>query len=494
MIVWMGPKKFRVVSRAISRTSPPARAFSISRKQLDRLLPGRPLGLAAEQVFLGDHLQHRADVLRHAAVDQHEAVADQLPGPRRDLLLRIDMMVGQQAAEADAVFRIAGLGRAAFDHLHARPDAAGILPSAAGTAQPFAQDRPRGDQLSFRFAERAGERARLAGRPHADGDDGCQQVRRDGQAGTLGDVVHLADDFQPQPRSDQLGQHVGQRLAGAFQPGRNDAGGDHGRLEQPEIVLGEIEDVGQGGDVGLALQVDARQAEHRLVDDAEPGLDRRLRLGVAAADAQVDRDVQHACPLGKIHAQEEDVAPAAVREVHADRRPLDEDRKGLLRRRRGVSVPGGSPADGRPDGPCETSTGCRGPSGRCGGPGRPGFESPGPGRRRPGRWRWRRWGRAALRPRGSHRSLLRNAGPRGACSLRTAPGPWRYPLRVAAVWRAGDSDKWRPERTWPAPARIGSRSGGERHPAPGPPRPVRPRRPCGRNHPATDRERSGRWS
>ena len=277
-------------------------------------------------------------------MDQHEALADQLPRLGRDLLLRVDMMVGQQAAQADAVFRVAGLGRAAFDDFHARPDAAGVLPSAARSAQPFAQDGPRGDQLAFRFGEAARQRLRLAGGPHAGGDDGRQEVRGDGQAGALGDVVHLARDFQSQPRADELGQHVGQRLARAFQPGRNDAGGDHGRLEEPQVVLGEVEDVGQGGDVGLALQVDACEAEDGLIDDAEPGLDGRLRLGVAATDAQVDRDVEHAGPLGKIHAQKEDVAPAAVREVHADRGPFDEDGEGVFRS--GAASQGGADFQG----------------------------------------------------------------------------------------------------------------------------------------------------
>ena len=64
---------------------------------------------------------------------------------------------------------------------------------------------------SFRSASLSGpvSDCDLAGGPHAGGDDRRQQVGGDGQPRALGDVVHLADDLQPQPRADQPGQHVG---------------------------------------------------------------------------------------------------------------------------------------------------------------------------------------------------------------------------------------------------------------------------------------------
>ena len=128
-------------------------------------------------------------------------------------------------------------------------------------------------------------------------------------------------------------------MARSFQSGRYYAGGDYGGLEQAKVILGEVEDIGQGGDVGLAFQVDARQPENGLVDNAEPGLDRRLRptrstgCPVAAANRQVNGYIEYAGPLGKVHAKKENVAPTAVREVHADGRPLDEDGERLVRRR-----------------------------------------------------------------------------------------------------------------------------------------------------------------
>ena len=51
MIVWIGPKKFRVVAAPSSRTSPRRKAASIDRMTAHRLLPGRPFGLRASRYF-----------------------------------------------------------------------------------------------------------------------------------------------------------------------------------------------------------------------------------------------------------------------------------------------------------------------------------------------------------------------------------------------------------------------------------------------------------
>ena len=60
-----------------------------------------------------------------------------------------NVVAGQQAAAADAVFRVVAAGEFALDELHARPDAAGVLPAAAGAAQPLAQDGARGDEAAL---------------------------------------------------------------------------------------------------------------------------------------------------------------------------------------------------------------------------------------------------------------------------------------------------------------------------------------------------------
>ena len=52
----------------------------------DGLLAALPLGLGAQQIFLGHHLQNRPDVLRHAAVDQHQALLQFLASRLRNLV------------------------------------------------------------------------------------------------------------------------------------------------------------------------------------------------------------------------------------------------------------------------------------------------------------------------------------------------------------------------------------------------------------------------
>ena len=127
--------------------------------------------------------------------------------------------------------------------------------------------------------------------------------------------------------SRQAFEQSGKGLGGPLDSRRNDAAGDDASFEKSEVVAGKVEDLGNGRNVGGSLQVDAGQANHRLVDDAEPRLDRRPGLGEAAGptDREIDRDVEDARTLGKIHAEEEDVAPSAVRKVHADGRGLSQD-------------------------------------------------------------------------------------------------------------------------------------------------------------------------
>ena len=130
----------------------------------------------------------------------------------------------------------------------------------------------------------------------------------------------------------QLGEEVGQRLGGALHPRRHDAGCDYGGLQQSQIIACEVENFGDGGDFGSGLEIHAGQPENRLVDHAKVGFHRRFGIGrtALAADAQIDRHVEHARAFGEIHAQEKDVAPRAVGEVHAHRRGLEQDRKERL--------------------------------------------------------------------------------------------------------------------------------------------------------------------
>jgi hypothetical protein len=294
----------------------------------DGLAARLPLALAAQQVALGDHLEDRSHVLRHAAVHQHQAVFELLARRGRNLRGIEDAVSRQQAAAADAEFGIALTGGHAVDQLDARPDAARILPAAARPADPFAQNGARGHQAPVGFLQAAGERVDLPGGAHAGRNQAGQQTGGNGQAAALGNVVDLGDDFDSQPRrARQPLQHARQRLGGAFHSGRHHAARDHGGFEQPQVIAREIEDLGHGGDFGDGAQIHAHQAQHRPVDDPHPGFHGRLgnRRVRARAHAQIHRDVEHARAFGEIHAQEKDVAPAAVAEVHAHRRRLAQD-------------------------------------------------------------------------------------------------------------------------------------------------------------------------
>ena len=147
---------------------------------------------------------------------------------------------------------------------------------------------------------------------------------------TLADDLDAVAGLAGEPR-----QQIGQRLVAPFHARRHDAAGDDAGLEQAQIVAGEIEDLGDGRDVGGGMQVDAGQAEtgsSMTRNQASTG-------GLGSADAagaahgQIDGDVEHARAFGEIHAEEEDVAPAAVGQVHADGRGFAQDRERPDRRR-----------------------------------------------------------------------------------------------------------------------------------------------------------------
>ncbi len=170
----------------------------------------RPLRLAAQQVFLGHHLQDRADVLGHAAVDEDQALLQQPrgsaatrppgrgsggSGSRRP---RLTPNSGSPSPAGDAA-----------DELHARPDAAGVLPAAAGAAEPFAEDRAGERPAALAPPRAAARRASGPGRWRAcSADQRGQQVGGDGQARALGDVVDRADQLQAAARADDPRQQV----------------------------------------------------------------------------------------------------------------------------------------------------------------------------------------------------------------------------------------------------------------------------------------------
>ena len=170
----------------------------------------------------------------------------------------------------------------------------------------------------------------LVGGAHARGDEAGQQSGRHGQARALGNIVDLADDLESAAgRAGQAGEHVAERLGRALETGRHDSRGDYCGLQEAQVVACEIEDFGDRSDFDTGFQVDADQAEHRLIDDAQVRFDGRLGLGrpPVAAHAEIHRNIQHAGAFREVHPEKENVAPSAVRQVHAHGRGLAENRK-----------------------------------------------------------------------------------------------------------------------------------------------------------------------
>ena len=74
------------------------------------LLAAAPLGFGAEQVFLGDHFEDRAHILRHTAVHEHEAFLQFATRLRRGVALLEDTVQWHESATTDAEFGIAFAG------------------------------------------------------------------------------------------------------------------------------------------------------------------------------------------------------------------------------------------------------------------------------------------------------------------------------------------------------------------------------------------------
>ena len=239
-------------------------------------------------------------------------------------------MVGQEPAATDAEFRVTFLGAHALDQFRAGPDAAGILPAAAAATKPFAQNRAGGDEPAFGFGQLAGQRLCLTGCAHAGGNERGEQVGGDSQPGTFGDIVDAADDFKAEAGADGAREQCRQGFAGTFDAGRNNASGNDGGFQQAEIIAGEIENFVQVGNIGSRAEVDAGEAQDRFVNDAQVGFDRRPRGGVAAVNGKVDGNVEDPRAGRMVHAKKENIAPAGMRQIHADRGGFAQDRKSFI--------------------------------------------------------------------------------------------------------------------------------------------------------------------
>src|SRR5581483_301240 len=93
---------------------------------------------------------------------------------------------------------------------------------------------------------------------------------------------------------------------------------------------GKVKHLRQVTDVGGSAQVDTDQPEHRFFDHPQVRFDRWFRSCIPPVHAQIDRNVQHLGAFGEIHAKKENVAPAAMRQVHAHGGALSKDRVGAV--------------------------------------------------------------------------------------------------------------------------------------------------------------------
>ena len=155
----------------------------------------------------------------------------------------------QQPAAADAELRVALCATHALDQLDAGPDAAGILPAAAGAAEPLAEDRPRRTSRRSLFLQRAGERCGLAGGAHADAMSAASRFVETARREPLGMSLTLLTISSPRPGPDHAREQIGKRLAGALDARRDDARRDDGGLQQAEVILREVEHLGELRDV-----------------------------------------------------------------------------------------------------------------------------------------------------------------------------------------------------------------------------------------------------
>ena len=155
------------IARDVARL---AGAPTISSRMPDGLLAALPFGLGAQQVLLGDHLQDRPDVLRHAAVDQHQAVLQLAPrlgdtssvSKMRWLGSRRPRLMPNSGSPSPATTPWISFmpGQTPPESCQPPPEPPSHSPRIARAAT---SRRSSSRQL-------AGERARLAGGAHADGD------------------------------------------------------------------------------------------------------------------------------------------------------------------------------------------------------------------------------------------------------------------------------------------------------------------------------------
>jgi hypothetical protein len=418
---------------------------------------GRPFDLAPQEVLLRHHLQDGPDVLRHAAVHEHERVLECHARLVRHAVAPEQRVARQQASAADAVLGIARLRERALDQLHAGPESAGVLPAAARAAEPLAEDGAGRHHPALGFRHRSRQRADLPRGAHEGADERTEQGRRHREPRALRDPVDVADQFEAAARADDRAEQFRQAGARALDAWRHDAGRDDGGLEQPQVVASEVEDLLERAHQGRGLEIDAGEPDDRFVDDAQERLDGRAGRR-RRARARRDRSRRSA------PARPRD-SPCRGRRCRSIRSASGPCARACARGASGTRpTPGRARAAraaravaDRQGGRAGTSTRCPAWSARCGAPGRRASGTRARGAPPRGRSRASRSGPRRPGPRETRRWLPRSVARAGGGSRRTARG------RAAAGRhdRAGDSGGSPRGRRAPGRACTGSSRGGD---------------------------------
>ena len=155
MMVWIGSLKLRVVSAPIARTSPARSAPTISSSNADGLLARRPIRRRERSRYFSVTISRIGPTFcAMPPWTSTRLCCKRSARFRRSVVLIQNLVRRHEAAAADAEFRIAFAGEHAANEFHARPHAAGILPAAAGAAEPFAEQRARQHQPAFVLLQR----------------------------------------------------------------------------------------------------------------------------------------------------------------------------------------------------------------------------------------------------------------------------------------------------------------------------------------------------
>ena len=104
------------------------------------------------------------------------------------------------------MFRIGLPGDGSLDELDTRPDAARILPAAAGATDPLSEDCSCEDDAALAFLELAGERCGLSGGAHAGADEGGEEIGGNGKPRAFRDIVHTGDELDTETGADEFFQ------------------------------------------------------------------------------------------------------------------------------------------------------------------------------------------------------------------------------------------------------------------------------------------------